>query len=223
MAGSSIAKNSPSKGEQNGSSQCGWTNGQQFCQKLRRSRAYASKAEQSRIQRWLSTGLSSQPLDAICVKRKDKLIVKSQILSGSLPAQGLSQDSIDAQGLAAAARYREKCECTLPNFTDDATRFDYQFAAGYIVMFLNEQDSFLVDPDGYRAELQQRLVPLLQEARIIKSDHHTPPPAARPIQPNTLCRVLIATRETQGRRSNDFHWAQEGEDLTASFGVAVSY
>src|SRR5260370_32068881 len=52
---------------------------QQFCQQLRHSRAYASKAEQSRIQRWLSTGLSSQPLDAICVKRKDKLIVKSQL------------------------------------------------------------------------------------------------------------------------------------------------
>ncbi len=72
LAGSSIAKNSSSRGEQNGSSLCGWTNGQQFCQKLRHSRAYASKAEQSRIQRWLSTGLSSQPLDAICVQRKDK-------------------------------------------------------------------------------------------------------------------------------------------------------
>ena len=69
-----IAKNSSSRGEQNGSSLCGWANGQQFCQKLRHSRAYASKAEQSRIhQRWLSTGLSSQPLDAICVKRKDRL------------------------------------------------------------------------------------------------------------------------------------------------------
>ena len=31
---------------------------------------------------------------------------------------------------------------------------------------------------------------------------------------NTLCRVLVATKETQGRRSNDFHWCQEGELVT---------
>lgn len=31
---------------------------------------------------------------------------------------------------------------------------------------------------------------------------------------NTLCRVLVATKETQGRRSNDFHWCHEGELVT---------
>ena len=129
------------------------------------------------------------------------------------PAGGLSQDVIDAQGLAEAARYREEQEATIPNFTDDAVRFDRQFAAGYIVAFLNEQDCFLADPDGYRAEVQQHAVLLLPEARIIESDHPSRP-AESPRQPSTLCRVLIATKETQGRRSNDFFWAQEGELVT---------
>jgi hypothetical protein len=36
-----------------------------------------------------------------------------------------------------------------------------------------------------------------------------------PIQ-NTLTRILIATKATQGQRANDFSWTQEGEPVTFS-------
>lgn len=91
---------------------------------------------------------------------------RREIISGSLPSGGRSQNDIDTQGLVEATRYREGQEATISNFTNDAAGFDHQFAAGYIVAFLNEQDAFLVDPKGYLVEMH-RCTPSLPEARII--------------------------------------------------------
>jgi hypothetical protein len=96
---------------------------------------------------------------------------RASILAGE-PRIYEDQAILDTIALRAASQYREAQQASVPNFTDDDERFDIFFASGYIVATLAERDTYVSDPEGYRAELAQATAFQLPAATIVDAEGH---------------------------------------------------